>query len=193
MTRDELIDQMGESGFTLKLGLEKGADWRSPEPADEDLYNYLLSRGFSKEEVFAWDFFHILPQYNRQMNRGGFKEYVERFTERFKQTTKWEGFDYSYEHALRLGEQILGKPIDVENTPEATDLIDPIPWEEKKDGQTVLNRVGEAASLFRDRNIVSEIADALKTHKRIFIVYGASHAAMQEPALQKLVEQKQQK
>lgn len=189
-TREEVIEHMGESGFTLKLGVDKGVEWRSPEPTDEDLYEDLLAKGFSRDQIFAWDVFHILPQYNRLMKKEGFRNYVQGFIDRFKQTTNWEGFDYSYERAIQLGEQILGRPIDVENELEATDFIDPIPWEEKKDKQTILNRIGEQSSLFRDRKIVSDIADALKTHKRVFVVYGASHAVMQEPALRKLLEQK---
>ncbi|MCR4280601.1 MAG: hypothetical protein NUV82_04235 [Candidatus Komeilibacteria bacterium] len=185
-TPEMVIERLGESGFILKLGLEKGIEWRSPEPTDEELYNFLLTQGFSKDQIFAWDVFQILPQYQRQVNKLSFKEYIAGFIDRFQQATGWEGFDYSYEHAIRLGEQILGQSIDVEDEPTAQDFIDPIPWEEKKDKQTVLNRIGEASSLFRDRQIVSEIADALTTHKRIFIVYGASHAVMQEPALRKL-------
>lgn len=189
-TREEAIEHMGESGFTLKLGVEKGIEWRSPEPTDEDLYNNLLAKGFSKDQIFAWDVFHILPQYNRLMDKQGFKQYVAGFIERFKRSTNWDDFDYSYERAIQLGEQILGRSVDVENEPDALDLIDPIPWEEVKEKQTTLNRIGEASSLFRDRKIVSDIADAVKTHKRVFVVYGASHAAMQEPALRKLTEQK---
>ena len=185
-TREEAIDRMGESGLTLKLVVEKGIDWESPEPTDEDLYNNLLAKGFSKDQIFAWDVFLILPQYNRQMNKQGFKQYVQPFLERFKQATNWEGFDYSYERVIQLGEQIFGEAIDVENDPNALDRIDPIPWDEKKEKQTILNRIGEASSLFRDRKIVSDIAEATKTHKRVFVVYGASHAAMQEPALRKL-------
>jgi len=189
-SREEAIEHMGESGFILKLGVDKGVEWRSPEPTDEDLYENLLAKGFSKDQIFAWDVFHILPQYNRLMKKEGFKNYVQGFIDRFKQATNWEGFDYSYERAIQLGEQIMGRPIDVENEPDSTDFIDPIPWEEKKDKQTILNRIGEQSSLFRDRKIVSDITDALKTHKRVFVVYGASHAAMQEPALRKLLEQK---
>ncbi|HTE48604.1 MAG TPA: hypothetical protein VK675_01720 [Candidatus Paceibacterota bacterium] len=189
-SREEAIELMGESGFTLKLCAEKGIEWRSPEPTDTDLYNDLLAKGFSKEQIFAWDVFHILPQYNRLTDKKGFKPYVQGFVERFKQATNWEGFDYSYERAIQLGEQLLGRYIDVENEPDASDFIDPIPWEEKKGKQTILNRIGETSSLFRDRKIVSDIANALETHKRIFVVYGASHAAMQEPALRKLLERK---
>ncbi len=187
-TREEAIDRMGESGLTLKLGIEKGIDWESPEPTDEDLYNDLLAKGFSKEEIFAWDVFQILPQYNRQMKKEGFKKYVSGFIDRFKLTTNWEGFDYSYERAIKLGEQIFGEDVDVENDQRALDWIDPIPWGEKKERQTILNRIGEASSLFRDKKIVTDIIEAFKTHKRVFVVYGASHAVMQEPALKKAFE-----
>ena len=187
-SREETIDKNGERGFTLKLAAERGIDWHSPEPSDEDLYENLLAKGFSKDEVFAWEVFQILTQYNLQMNRQGFKQYVERFIEGFKQTTNWENFDYSYERAIELGEQILGRPIDVENEPNANDFTDPIPWEEKKESQTILNRISSASGLLRDRKIVSDILEAFKNHNRIFVVYGSSHAAMQEPALKKAFE-----
>ena len=185
-TREEAIDRMGESGLTLKLGVEKGIDWESPEPNNEDLYNDLLAKGFSKDEIFAWDVFRILPQYHRQMKREGFEKYVSGFIDRFKRTTNWENFNYSYERAIKLGEQIFGEAVDIENDQRALDRIDPIPWNEKKEKQTILNGISEASSLFRDRKIVSDIAGALKTHKRVFVVYGASHAVMQEPALRRL-------
>lgn len=185
-SRDEVIHRAGESGFTLKLAVEKGIEWQSPEPSDEDLYNDLLNKGFSKDDIFARHVLNILPQYNRLMKKEGFKQYVDDFMDDFKQATNWEGFDYSYERAIELGQQILGRSISVENEPNALDFVDPIPWEEKKSIQTVLNRISTASSLFRDRKIVNDIASAIKTHKRVFVVYGASHAVMQEPALRKL-------
>ncbi len=184
-TTDEVVDRLGESGFTLKLGVEKGIDWESPEPTDKDLYDDLLTKGFSRDEVFAWDVFNILPQYNRQMKRERFEKYVSRFIDRFREATNWEGFDYTYERAIELGEQIFGESVDVENDQRALDRIDPIPWKEKKDKQTVLNRISEASSVFRDRKIVRDILGAFKKHKKVFVVYGASHAVMQEPAFKK--------
>lgn len=188
-TTDEIINAMGESGFTLRLALEKGIDWKSPEPADANLYEYLLSQGFSKDHIFAWNVLHILPQYNNQTNRKGFKKYVAGFMNRFERDTKWQDFDYSYERAIKIGEEICGESIDVEHDMRALDRIDPIPREEMLAEQTVLNRISEASSILRDRHIVKEIIDATKTHKRLFVVYGASHAVMQEPALKKAFDQ----
>lgn len=188
-SREEIIEKSGEPGFTRKLAAERNVEWNSPEPGDEDLYENLLTKGFSKDEIFAWYVFHILPQYQRQVSRQGFKQYVERFIDSFKWRTDWEHFDYSYEHAIKLGEQILGRSIDVENESDATNFIDPIPWEKKKESQTILNRIGSASSFFRDQKIVSDILEAFKNHKRVFVVYGASHAAMQEPAFKKFFEE----
>ena len=190
-TREELISRMGESGLALKLGVDKEIDWESPEPSDKDLYSDLLAKGFSEEQIFAWDIFHMLPQYNRQMNKQGFRQYAQGFIDQFVQATNWKDFDYSYERAIKLGEQICGEAIDVENDKNTADRIDPIPWKEKKDKQTVLNRISEESSAFRDRKIVSDIAKAMETHKRAFIVYGASHAVMQEPALRKIFIQQE--
>lgn len=187
--QDEVIEKMGESGFLAKLAVERGIKWHSPEPKDEDLYAYLISNGFSKDYIFAWEVFHILPQYNRLLKRNGFQEYVQPFIDRFKKSTNWENFDYSYERAVKIGEDILVKKIDVENSPGALDYIDPIPWKEKVAGQTILNKISQSSSLFRDRKIVSDIADTLRTHDKIFILYGSSHAVVQEPALKKIFEQ----
>jgi hypothetical protein len=185
-SREKVIEHMGESGFALKLALEKGVDWISPEPADVDLYNHLTTKGFSKEHIFTWNVFLALPQYNRLMNKEGFKQYVQGFIDRFKQSTNWNEFDYSYEHAIKIGEQTLNQSVDVENEPDALDFIDPIPWDNKKEKQTVLNQIGKESSLFRDTKILNDIANAFETHKRVFVVYGASHAVMQEPALREL-------
>lgn len=185
-TMDEVIDQAGEAGFALKLASEKGIDWHCPEPEDKDLYAYLLVSGFSRDEIFTWEIISTLPQYLRQVKRQGFQVYIEKPILRFQQDTHWENFDYSYDRAIEMAERILGRSLNPENEPDAQDFTDPIPWKDKQDKQTILNKISGASTQFRDRKIVSDIADILKSHKRVFVVYGASHAAMQEPALQKL-------
>ncbi|MFA5130881.1 MAG: hypothetical protein WC467_00480 [Patescibacteria group bacterium] len=187
---EEVIDSAGEAGYALKLGLEKGIEWLSLEPKDKDIYKHLLDQGFSKDEIFSRAVLLVLPQYNRQINKQEFKEYSQSFIEQFKKETNWEGFDYSYERAIQIAELILGKTINFSDEEEASDYIDPTPWSEKKEKQTVLNRIGEASSAFRDKNIVEDIAEALKKYKRLFIVYGASHAVMQESALKELFKSK---
>ena len=63
----------------------------------------------------------------------------------------------------------------------------PIPPEDKK-LFTSINRINQEVTHFRDCNVVRSIVDALKTHDRLFIIFGSSHAVMQEPALRYLAE-----
>jgi hypothetical protein len=185
--RKKIIDIAGESGFALLLASKKGIDCESPEPKDEDMYNDLLEKGFSRDDIFAEQVFLVLPQYHRQTEQKGFKGYAEFFIDSFKKATNWEDFDYLYEHALEAAQKAIGKDIDVEHDEYTLDYVDPIPWDNKKDAQTVLNEIARATSQYRDRFMVSEIAKLLKTHKKIFVVFGASHAVMQEPALRELI------
>ncbi len=69
------------------------------------------------------------------------------------------------------------------------EAADPVPWEGKPYGPT--NRVAAAWGVFRDRYILDTIQDVLGEYKKVFIVYGASHAVILEPALRKLMSSKQ--
>ncbi len=48
---------------------------------------------------------------------------------------------------------------------------------------SIINEVCRKASIFRDTSIVSYIENLVKMGKNIFIVYGGTHAIMQEPAI----------
>jgi hypothetical protein len=185
--RKKVIEKAGEAGFALLLAVQKGAACESPEPLDADMYSHLLEKGFSKEDIFTEQIFLVLPQYHRQMEKEGFENYAKYFIKMFAEATNWDNFDYSYEHAYARFSELLGKEIDVESVENSIDYVDPIPWEERKDAQTVLNAIARETSLYRDQFIVSQIAEYLKTYKRIFTVYGSSHAFMQEPALRALL------
>jgi len=188
-TEEKLIGDHGESGLGIKLAVENGIDFDSPEPELKDEYDFILEQGLSKDAVFAQQFFMMIPQWQQYADKGNFKEFADRVIEKIKRETQWEGFDYSYEHAEKLAHQFWGEGINTDDRKYYKEKTDPIPWPEKKpDEITDVNLVSRYSSLFRDRYIVGKIAEYLKTHDRIFIVYGASHAVMQEPALKKLMQ-----
>jgi len=183
VSQDEAIEMAGESGFTLRLAITNKIDWDSPEPSNKTLYSYLLEQGFARENIFAWEVMQMLSQYQRHLKRGGFKEFIAPYIERFKKQTGWLDFNYAYDQALKIAEGIIGRKIEVETETNSPDFTDPTPWPDRKDRQTVLNKISVAESLLRDRFMIEEIIKALERYNRLFIVYGASHAVMQEPAL----------
>lgn len=186
MSRNEVIEKFGEPSFTLKLATERGIDWWCPEPAWEAFFEELLGYGFTKDEIFTWYVLRSLSQYNKKIHSEGFKKYASGYVERLKRNTNWPDFDYTFEHAMNSGEKIIGKKIDVENM--EFNYVSPVPRAGREKLETVLNRVATASTFIRDRKIVSDIIKAFEKYNKVFIVYGASHAVMQEPALKKFFE-----
>jgi len=189
-SREEVIRGLGESGFVIQLAAQNNIEFDSPEPSDEELFAHLEEQ-FKREEIFAWCVLRALAEYHQETfsnpdQDDSFERYIEPMIEEFTEATDWEDFDYSYEHAIRVGEQLLGQSITPEQETDAESMVDPTPWEDQE--QTVLNRIGEEASLFRDKQIVKRIADLKEqnTYQSIFVMYGASHAVMQEQALREL-------
>ncbi len=186
MSRNEVIEKFGEPSFTLKLAAENGIDWWCPEPEWETFFEELLGHGFTKDEIFVWYVLRSLNQYNAKVHREGYEKYASGYIERIKRYTNWPDFNYTFEHAMCLGEKIIGNKIDVENM--EFNYVSPVPRAGREKHETVLNRVATASTLIRDRKIVSDIIKVFEKYNKVFIVYGASHAVMQEPALRKFFE-----
>lgn len=184
MSYAEAIERGGEPVYTVKLAMEHGVEWRCPEPEDEDLYAHLVSqRGFSRSHVAAWHLLQLLPQWQRRKEEVNFKDYTNRFRELFAEKTQWPDFDYSYEYAMGVAAKVIGHQVKLHDREEACELTDPIPWGKSHKLWTVLNRVCQESSVYRDEEIVRQLGEHLGEGKRVFVVYGASHAVMQEPAL----------
>ncbi len=149
----------------------------------------LESQGFVRDEIFAYYFYRLIPQWHRQQNKSDIQEYVRPYLLGLADDAEWDGYDFSFEHAVKIGEAVWGETINLEDENFYHDRTDPIPREKVKDLQGVINRVSRACSRFRDQHMVQRLSEVLKTHKRPFIVFGCSHAFMQEPAIRKLVAQ----
>ncbi len=184
LSHKESVARYSETGLAIKLATENNIDWVCPEPTLRSQIEHVL-QSQTKEEVFAWYVLRHLPQYQRNEPKNGFETYSQTFIESFKSETNWPDFDYTYDHALRVAEHVVGDAIDVEHIQDASALVDPIPWKGRP--YTTLNRINATVSRFRDEEIVRTIAKTLEQHKNVLVVYGGSHAVMQEPALRALL------
>ena len=52
-SREEVIKELGEPGFALKLAVEAGIEIESPEPKFDEEINYLVEHGFNRDKIFA--------------------------------------------------------------------------------------------------------------------------------------------
>ncbi len=186
LSDEEVIKKSGESYFTAKLAIERGIKVFSPEPSDASAIEYLERHGLSREAIFAQQMASLVTQYARAQTKPDFETYIAPYLKRMSVQFGWQNFEFSLDHFRAIHQDIFGAPFDLENTQLYREACDPVPWEGKAYSQT--NRVAAAWGEFRDRYIVDEILDFLDRYKKIFIVYGASHAVIQEPALRRLME-----
>lgn len=140
-----------------------------------------MEKSFSKENIFKYYLYRDIDQYQRQNHERSedkCKKYLEPYLAEFRTASGWDTAE------LAELEQELLSELEVDNRLKYLSQVDPIPWDGNR--QTVLNEVARASSNFRDRFIVERIAVGLEKYDRLFVVYGASHALRQEPALRAL-------
>ena len=188
--KKEIIQLAGEPRYVLSRAVEFGINADSPEPKFSEEIMHLLEKGFSREAVFVFDMTRMLEQYHRKVLQGGsqddIEDYFDRNVKTFAMDAGWEDFDWSFENYKKLYSELLGKKFDEANQEILHDFVDPVPWKGKD--LAITNRVADESSLYRDAHIVKEIAEKAKTYQRILMVFGATHAIMQEPALRYLAE-----
>lgn len=184
-----IIKEWGESGFVFKLATDAEVEVESPEPNFTEEIENLLSLGFSKDEIFAYYVYRQANSYQQMPEKPSIEDYLGSYIKRFQKDTCWEDFNYSLEHLKQIGKKIWGersniKEYDVWRT-------NPVPYKDKKIALwNNVNRISQQSSYFRDKFMVQRIQEVMKNNDRLFIVFGSSHAFMQEPALRKMFENK---
>ncbi|HEY4506582.1 MAG TPA: hypothetical protein VJH71_00210 [Candidatus Paceibacterota bacterium] len=181
---DTIIRKEGENIFMIKLAVEAGVDFDSPEPDYEREINHLLEKGFGKEEIFAYYMYRHIEQWHRIPEAPPIAKYLGHTKDEFEEVTDWQDFDYSLEHLNEIGKRIWGESGKFSNYNNSR--TDPTPWQPARGVWTEVNRIAQESSYFRDRYIVARIEEALNKVDKLFVVFGASHAYMQEPVIRKM-------
>lgn len=192
-SRETTIEKVGEGGFSAWLATKNNIELDSPEPSMADQIQHLLNKGFSKEHIFGHFYYRQIGQYHRQYpeNKDAppLNEDIPQSMQDFVAAAQWEGFDYSLKHLETIGKSIWPTNYKVDDPSKAEERDDPIPWKDRTYSYTVVNEIACENSKFRDRHIIGKLGEYLERgKKKIFIVYGASHAVMQEPAISTLLE-----
>lgn len=184
--RETLIKRHGEPSFTMKLALEAGIEVDSPEPDPASEIKFLeVDRKHSREAIFAYYLYRSAEQYYRIKSPHSIEEYLAPVIDRFQQQSQWENFDYSIDHLKQIGGHFWGERGDLSKR----DKRRATPMPGGSVATTEVNQVARQSSYFRDVFIMRRIIEAMSKHDRLFIVYGASHAYMQEPGLRKIFEE----
>jgi hypothetical protein len=156
--------QQGEAVFTSWLAESRGLEHLSPEVPESRQRELLLAQGFSEDEIQYYFFAICVNQYWDMNTKEPFEEYIMRYLDS----------DFSLTHMYELHKQYWGRDFSID--PEFGII----------EADSPIREIVDAAGVIRDVGIVEEIQDYWDEGYSMFIVFGGSHAVIQEPILQKL-------
>ena len=178
----EAIQAGSEGRFITHLAHQEDIPTDSPEPSPEVVYKE-LARGFSKDEIMYYQFAGVVYQWHRRQDKKPFEQYIQSYLERFEKETEWNDFDFSLDYMKDIHQKIFNTTFNKDDVGFFKKIVNP---SLDKD-LTNINKVAKTTSEIRDEYILRQIETLWHEGKNLFIVYGGSHAVMQEPALRKLV------
>ncbi len=182
LTLEAAAARGGEAVYAVVHAVRRGITWQPVEPADDILFSYVLSLGFSKLDVVTWYVLRLLPQYIAQGESLSFDVYIEPFMDEFRQATKWLDVTYDAADILRYAVSVLQRDLVLHNYERAFSYTDPRAVTRHDNDFTIFNTISATADVLRDRTMVTKVLTELTEGKRVLLVCGVAHAVMQEPA-----------
>ncbi len=182
-SKEMAVAKDSEAGFITLLASNDGVEILCPEPDSKDERDYLLQK-FPKEYIQYYYFARFIPLWHRKLEpKESFKDFMEGYLLRNKMnhSGKGEKYDFSLEDMKMVHKSLFGSEFDESDLDFFQSIVNPM-----KEG-AVINKVARECSMFRNVHIVSKIEDLWKEGKSMFVVFGAGHALIQEPALKSLL------
>lgn len=165
----------GEPGFISYLAKENNIQVYSPEPSSDDEIGALLKK-FKEEEIVYYYMSRVIAQFNRQNIHKDLYEYIDRITGKELQSSLFTR-TYNSHDLSELHSAIFGSQIDLTDHDFFSEISNPLI------NKSIVNRIAEESGYIRDYFIINKIKGYWKDGFSIFIVYGYTHAVMQEKCI----------
>lgn len=180
-TEREAILEDGGMGLLAYLAAREGIQTLSPEP-DDAFERAELEKRFSRDEIQYYYFARMAHQWMRKEDqKPDFVMYMKRSLESDKRKSGWKGYEFSFEHMMKVHERIFGSPLDPFDKKTEALIYGAINPARLPGG--IVNAVSRASSEVRDLFIAGEIERLWKEGYSIFANFGSAHPIMQEPLL----------
>lgn len=179
-TFNEAVEKYGESGAIVFWASKAEIPYFRPEPSIKDEVNELL-RNFSKEEIFYFYIIRGIVTWQRKIVPDDFNEFIKKNIQRYQGELDWNDFDFSLESVKNEHKKLFNKEFSLDDK----DFINKIPNPTRS--ESIINDIARESTTIRNLAILGCIEDYWQKGHNIFVVYGASHAVMQEPVIKSLV------
>jgi len=158
----------GESSLAAILASQKNIPFFGGEPSHKDMYLGLKDRGYSDEDIFGFYVVRQIPSWIRDKeDTEGLLErkapqFLSFYYQAFDSATRPTLPDITKWYRTKLGRE-LGPDVSNEE-------VAPL-----SDGNLLTQKISSDVGNIRDHFTLALIEKMLKEHKRIAVIYGASH------------------
>lgn len=173
-TKTQAIIKDGEAGYATFLAHQASIPCMSADPDDQYLETELRKK-FSAYEIYFMRFTDVWHQFNER-RKNGLKTNLKKYLQKFNGFLGHKNLKYFQ----NLYQQLFDEPFDVNNQTKIRNIIN------LKDHNHIIGKIHRQNNILRDEYIINQIQTLIDQGKNVFIVFGATHAVMQEPALTKI-------
>lgn len=180
LSKEDVIKRYGENVYTAYISGINHIDIDCPEPMLANEINYMITQGYSTDDIFFYYMCQFISQWNR--NR------IITLDKYLKKSITYYNYYkadicplYTMDMFIELSKKYLAQyNKQVNNVHFFNDLIDPFPRISNLGlRNSIINQVSVVREEYRDSYIVNQISCLSKKYSRIFIVFGASHVGSQ--------------
>lgn len=174
------IKKYGDAGLLSFLAKRDVVEIQCPEVSRKEEISG-LEREFTRDEIEYYYFARMVAQWNRFNPRPDFEEYLTKFLKIDEQELGWQDYDFSLDNMKSVHKKLFKEEFDENNKDFFLSITNPTIE------KTVINKFVKAEGVAKDAYIVKNTLGHIKSGKSVFIVYGFTHAVVQEPAIRALI------
>lgn len=182
----EIAVRQGERFLGVSLALEYALHIECPEPKVQTMLEALHAAGNLKEQIIGMYGVRALAMHHLYRADWSAKEFCQHRLDILKDGSDWDKSLFTVDAVIVAAEE-RGISIDWSNLPKLGIHIDPT-QRISDDPSIGYNDLVRTESRFRDLAIVSRIVALTEKFQRLYVLYGATHAVMQEAALRRHFE-----
>lgn len=179
MTKRQAIIDQADPGLICWLAAKNDIAISSPEPDEKAEVDYIVSQGFSYEQIIVYYFARQMLQWLRHdyAVSTDWHAYISKTLKRYKSMHGWGELDLNIDKVIGIYEHQTKLKFSITQRKDFYTLSDPY-----------TNPVSSASSCYRDLSLYQAIDEKWQTGHDVFIVFGSGHAIVLEPALSNLVD-----
>jgi hypothetical protein len=178
---EKSIRRYGERGTGAYLASQNKSLLVFGEPGAKKVVAHLLKK-YSKEEVLLFFESIAINFWYKNKSEKSLQEFLSSHTDKYRRLLNWPDLIISTDLIKDIYKKIFNQELDINDEKIFSRITSPVGTGSR------INELSRSQSMYRNEYILNQIEKYWDEGYDIFIIYGAGHAVMQEPAIRSLID-----